>query len=119
MSNEKPTPEDSTDPPGPSIWLIGAVAGIGLLLLFNLMLLVLVADARREASAAAAQARKAVRLVQEIQQTLNAEQEAPTAPPAKPKGPAARPPQHIDAVDPTNDCVIRPGSGQGIGDCLR
>lgn len=118
MNSETPI-DDETAPATPSPWLIGAVSGVVLSLLINLLLLVLVIDARREAAAAAAQARKAVRLMQEVKLSLKEAEEEKSATPPRPKAPAAPPqPQHIDAADPARDCVIRPGSGKGLSECL-
>ena len=116
--------DDSSDPPGATgdlarPLMIGAGVVLILILILAFFSLLLVIDLRGEVADSAEQARKAVKATKAIQDELaEMRKAAPSAKASEPPRSAPAQPTHIDAADTRSDCVIRPGSGKGLAECI-
>lgn len=117
--------DDDTDPAGAAgnlakPLMIGAGIVLVLILTLAFLSLLLVIDMRGEVADGAEQTRKALKATKAIQEELAEMRKA--AAPAKTNAPppvvVPAQPSHIDAADTSSDCVIRPGSGKGLADCI-
>ena len=115
MSEEE---KSAVTPAIPPLLAAGAVAAIvvALLATFSLVLLLLT---NYDVSRLSDQVRKLNHNVKALEEALEElkDQRAAVSPPVpRPAVPRAA---HIDAADPQRDCVIRPGSKNPLGDCLK
>ena len=121
MSADKSDSESSSaDITKPIMIGTGIVSVVVLLLAFLTLFLVL--DMRGDVAVIAEQSKKALKMSKAIEDDLAEIQKAMPKEKAstamQDRADQPRAPAHIDAVDTSNDCVIRPGSGKGLSDCL-
>lgn len=111
-------PAAETDKPNPVLLAAGAAAAIVVVLLatISLVLLLLISH---DVGRLGDQVRKLNQNVRALEETLDElKQQRAALPPPVPK-PAVPRATHIDAGDPQQDCIIRPGSKNPLGDCLK
>ncbi len=100
--------------------LVANSIGLALLLVVALLSLVMVISLSSDLGTLEEQSRRSTKAVKALEQEVASLREA-LHPPASAKTEAPKPPsipRNIDAADPGNDCVIRPGSKGGISNCL-
>ncbi|MEW6165521.1 MAG: hypothetical protein AB1642_10705 [Pseudomonadota bacterium] len=119
MSDETPTPATTAEHSDSALPLVTAAASI-LAAMIAAISLVLLVSIFMDVAALHAQVRKLSQAVEDVEETM-ARIKASAAP-ARPAVTAPQPQPratHIDAADPANDCIIRPGSKNPLADCLR
>jgi hypothetical protein len=117
VENADGAPEDLTK--------LLTLAGAGVLVLLLILAVfsaALVYGIGDQVSLIEAQNRKLLKTVQSLDEqltTIKATVDALSAKsPAVAAAPAVRAPVHIDAADPSSDCVIRSGDRKGLADCM-
>lgn len=127
MSEQSATPSNQEESPGQGKERLVAFVAAGVAVVAVIVALVALFVAlglRDDISAQARRASKAIKELREQNEELQdavARLKAPAAR-AERKDAAAQPrtpvPMHMDSANPATDCVIRPGSGKGLADCM-
>lgn len=127
MSEAAAAPPDASESARPDAGrlILFAAAGVAALALIVALVALFVALGMRDDIAL--QARKSYKAIKELReqneelQDTVARLKAPTArTERKDANASSRAPvlMHIDSANPATDCVIRPGSGKGLSDCI-
>lgn len=117
MNEEAAPPDGDSHADDTKQLLLAAGAGaLALVLLALTVSMVLIFSLRSDVAVLEEQARKSAKATKAMEEELAGLKENLSA--AARRAGAARP-SNIDAADPANDCVIRPGAKNSLADCIK